>query len=217
MARPEISTLASVMTDLSEIHAFLDGETPEQWIENALAQQDILLIDHAHCEKKAAMTAVNMMHRYPEDPELLMKMSRLAREELRHFEQVLKIMRDRGVTFTKLSAARYASSMRAQVRTGESEKVVDLLIIGAFIEARSCERFAKLAPYLDAPLAEFYLSLLKSEARHYQDYLKLARNYAGEALDERVAFFRSLEAELISSPDRVFRFHSGPVGVSSAR
>lgn len=199
------------MTDLSEIYSFLQGETPERWIENALVHQDLLLIDHAHCEKKAAMTAVNLMHRYPENTQLLMKMSRLAREELRHFEQVLKIMRARGVAFTKLSASRYASSMREHVRAGENEKIADLLIIGAFIEARSCERFASLAPFLDDELADFYRSLLKSEARHYQDYLKLAGTYAGNNLDERVAYFREQEAQLIAAPDRVFRFHSGPL------
>lgn len=199
------------MIDLSEIHTFLDGETPDAWVANALDNQEIMLIDHAHCEKKAAMTAVNLMHRYPEDAELLMKMSRLAREELRHFEQVLKIMRDRGVAFRKLSAARYASSLREHVRKSEVEKLVDVLIIGAFIEARSCERFAKLAPHLDESLQDFYISLLKSESRHYQDYLKLAAKHAGHQLEERVVYFRAIEAELIAAPDTTFRFHSGPV------
>ncbi len=199
------------MQDISEIQGFLEGETPDRWVENALENQEIMLIDHAHCEKKAAMTAVNMMHRYPEDAELLMKMSRLAREELRHFEQVLKIMKGRGIAFRKLSAARYASSLREHVRTSDPEKVIDLLIIGAFIEARSCERFAKLAPRLDVELQDFYVSLLKSEARHYQDYLKLARNYAKADLDSRVAFFRARESELIANNDKVFRFHSGPI------
>ena len=199
------------MQDLSEIHSFLACETPDQWVENAIEHQDIMLIDHAHCEKKAAMTAVNMMHRYPDDAELLMKMSRLAREELRHFEQVLKFIRKRKLRFTHMTAARYASGLRDHVRKQEPEKVIDLLIIGAFIEARSCERFAKLAPHLDDELKEFYLSLLKSEARHYQDYLKLAGNYASSELDERVAFFRQIEADLIQREDTEFRFHSGPV------
>lgn len=199
------------MEDLSEILGFLDGETPDRWVENALENQDIMLIDHAHCEKKAAMTAVNMMHRYPDDQELLMKMSRLAREELRHFEQVLKIIKKRKLRFSHMTASRYASGMREHVRKQEPEKVIDLLIIGAFIEARSCERFAKLAPHLDEELNDFYISLLKSEARHYQDYLKLARNYASSELDERVAFFREKEKALIEASDEVFRFHSGPI------
>jgi len=200
-----------VTQDLTEIHEFLGVETPDRWVENALEQQDVMLIDHAHCEKKAAMTAVNMIHSYPDNPELLTKMSRLAREELRHFEQVLKFIKQRKLRFVRMTASRYAAAMRQSVRKHEPEKVVDLLIIGAFIEARSCERFAKLAPHLDDQLKDFYLSLLKSEARHYQDYLKLARNYGRQDLDERVKFFRAKEVALIVEPDKVFRFHSGPI------
>ena len=199
------------MEDLSEIHDFLGCETPDRWVENALENQEIMLIDHAHCEKKAAMTAINNIHRYPDDAELLNKMSRLAREELRHFEQVLKIIKKRGLKYGQLSASRYAAGLRDEARKNEPGKLVDVLIIGAFIEARSCERFAKLAPKLDDELKEFYQSLLKSEARHYQDYLKLATKYAGEDISERVAFFRDKEAELVASPDHEFRFHSGPV------
>ena len=199
------------MSDLTEIHEFLGTATPDQWVECALQNQETMLIDHAHCEKKAAMTAVNMMHRYPGDPDLLNKMSRLAREELRHFEQVLKIIKKRKMRYSHLTASRYAAGLREHVRKQEPEKVIDLLIIGAFIEARSCERFAKLAPFLDEELKDFYLSLLKSEARHYQDYLKLAGSYAEAGLEERVAFFREKEQALIAQPDTVFRFHSGPV------
>lgn len=199
------------MEDLSEIRDFLGCETPDRWVENALENQEIMLIDHAHCEKKAAMTAINNIHRYPDDAELLNKMSRLAREELRHFEQVLKIIKKRGLKYGNLSASRYAAGLRDQARKNEPGKLVDVLIIGAFIEARSCERFAKLAPKLDDELKAFYQSLLKSEARHYQDYLKLATKYAGEDISERVAFFRDKETELVASPDQEFRFHSGPV------
>jgi len=199
------------MQDLSEIHDFLGSETPDKWVENALANQDIMLIDHAHCEKKAAMTALNLINRYPNDGQLLMKMSRLAREELRHFEQVIKFIKQRKLKYTHLSASRYAGRLRDHVRKQEPGKIADLLIIGAFIEARSCERFAKIAPLLDADLSEFYVSLLKSEARHYQDYLKLAGNYAKHDFEERVAFFKEQENELVEAPDTEFRFHSGPV------
>lgn len=199
------------MEDLHEIFDFLGCETPDAWIDNALNNQSVMLIDHAHCEKKAAMTAVNNIHMYPDDPELLKKMSRLAREELRHFEQVLKLIEQRGLTFRKMSAARYVVSLRAHVRKQEPGRLVDILIIGAFIEARSCERFAKLAPHLDDELKHFYESLLKSEARHYQDYLKLATKHAKGDVSERVEFFRDKEAELVEQPDTEFRFHSGPV------
>ena len=194
-----------------ELVAFLPCPTPEAWITQALAHPDELLIDHANCEKKAASTALNLMFRYIDKPELLQKMSRLAREELRHFEQVTALMGKRGVTYRGLSASQYASRLRTHVRTTEPGRLIDTLIIGAFIEARSCERFARLAPHLDTELADFYRSLLKSEARHYQDYLTLARQYADAPIDERIAFFAGVEAEAIAQPDTEFRFHSGAV------
>ena len=196
---------------LQEIHDFLPCRTPSRWIENALANQDLMLIDHAHCEKKAASTALSLMYRYVDNTDLLNKMSRLAREELRHFEQVLAIMKKRGVTYTHLSPARYAAGLREAVRTEDPGRLVDVLIVGAIIEARSCERFAALAPHLDEKLAEFYNSLLKSEARHYQDYLKLAVQANGGPVDERVADFMAIEQKLIEEPDSEFRFHSGPL------
>ncbi|WP_166265583.1 tRNA-(ms[2]io[6]A)-hydroxylase [Marinobacter caseinilyticus] len=196
---------------LSEIIQFLPCRTPERWLENALAAPDIMLIDHAHCEKKAASTALSLMYRYVDSPELLKKMSRLAREELRHFEQVLAIMKKRQVTYDHLTPARYAAGLRKAIRTDEPARLVDTLIVGAIIEARSCERFAALAPHLDETLAAFYTGLLKSEARHYRDYLTLAEQAAGKAIDDRVAVFTALEKDLIEQPDTEFRFHSGPV------
>lgn len=169
-----------------------------------------LLIDHANCEKKAAGTALNLMFRYVDKVDLLGKMSRLAREELRHFEQVLAIMKKRGIAYRHLSSARYADGLRKGARSSDPGKLVDILICGALIEARSCERFARIAPHLDAELAKFYTSLLKSESRHFKDYLTLAQRYSAEPIDGRVAFFRQREQELIESPDEVFRFHSGP-------
>jgi len=203
--------MADTVVALAEIHDFLPCRTPRTWIDNALANQDLMLIDHAHCEKKAASTALSLMYRYVDNPDLLNKMSRLAREELRHFEQVLAIMKKRGVVYGHLTPARYASGLRKLVRSEDPGRLVDVLIVGAIIEARSCERFAALAPFLDDKLAEFYNSLLKSEARHYQDYLKLAEQTNGGPVDQRVGEFLELEKELIESPDTEFRFHSGPV------
>jgi tRNA-(ms[2]io[6]A)-hydroxylase len=200
------------MTDaLTAIHQFLPCRTPERWIENALANQDLMLIDHAHCEKKAASTALSLMYRYVGNTDLLNKMSRLAREELRHFEQVLALMKRRGVTYDHLTPARYAAGLRKEVRAEDPGRLVDVLIVGAIIEARSCERFAALAPHLDNRLADFYNGLLKSEARHYQDYLTLAEQAAGKAIDDRIDAFLAIEKSLIETPDSEFRFHSGPV------
>ena len=197
---------------MDKILQFLGCETPREWIDQALQYPEELLIDHANCEKKAASTALNLIYRYIDNLELLNKMSKLAREELRHFEQVIAIMKKRKVAYRALSASRYAAGMRTLVRTHEPAKLIDTLIVGAFIEARSCERFAKLAPYLDDELQKFYLSLLKSESRHYQDYLGLARkaaqkNNSKEDVDARI----QQERALIESPDTEFRFHSGPL------
>jgi len=202
---------------LAPIYRFLSCATPAPWIDSAVAQenQSTLLVDHANCEKKAASTALNLMYRYVDNFELLNKMSKLAREELRHFEQVIKIMKKRGIAYTPLSASRYAGGMREGMRSHEPEKLVDTLIIGAFIEARSCERFARVAPLLDSELGEFYQSLLKSEARHYEDYLTLARKVSPVDIEERVTYYAALERRLIETPDREFRFHSGPIVVTA--
>ena len=193
------------------INDFLPCRTPQAWIDNALVNQDLLLIDHAHCEKKAASTALSLMYRYVDNADLLHKMSRLAREELRHFEQVLALMTARGISYGHLTPARYATGLRTAMRSTDPGRLVDLLVIGAIIEARSCERFSALAPYLDTELANFYNGLLKSEARHYRDYLALAEQANGGAVDDRVAVFLAIEQKLIEQPDSEFRFHSGPL------
>lgn len=195
--------------DISPIKNFLLCATPDAWVQNALAHPELLLIDHANCEKKAASTAMNLIYRHVENFDLLNKMSRLAREELRHFEQVIAIMRKRGIAYAQIGASRYAAELRKPVRTHEPGKLVDTLIVGAIIEARSCERFAKLAPHLDEELQSFYLSLLKSESRHFNDYLALAEKAAGENIDERVQLFLEREKALIEGADEEFRFHSG--------
>lgn len=199
------------MTDICHIQDFLLCASPDAWLQAALKHPEELLIDHANCEKKAAGTALNLMFRYVDKLDLLNKMSRLAREELRHFEQVLAIMKKRGVAYRQISSARYANGLRSLARSSDPGRLIDVLIIGAIIEARSCERFAALAPQLDEELSNFYLSLLKSEARHYQDYLDLAQAYADEPIEERVSLFLEKERELIEQPDEVFRFHSGPL------
>lgn len=197
------------MTDITPLLEFLPCATPAAWIEWALREQDILLIDHAHCEKKAASTALNLMFRYVDRPELLDKLSQLAREELLHFEQVLALMRERRVVYDHLSPSRYAQGLRQHVRTSEPGRLVDTLIVGALIEARSCERFAALAPHVDEPLGRYYRYLLKSESRHFEDYLNLARLYAEAPVDDRIEVFKAAEKALIEEPDQLFRFHSG--------
>ena len=200
------------MSDLLRpVRAFLGAPTPEAWLSAALADQTVLLLDHANCEKKAASTALSMVFRYERHGELVARMSKLAREELRHFEQVQAIMGRRGIAWRPLSASRYARGLRDLVRSEEPDRLVDLLICGAFVEARSCERFAGLAGRLDDELNRFYGRLLKSEARHFEVYLALAATFASKsALHARTEIFRQVEAELITECDGVFRFHSGP-------
>src|SRR5690625_1082936 len=141
------------------------------------------------------------MYQYVDDFDLMHKMSRLAREELRHYEQVMTLMEQRSVPYPQITPCRYASKLRKPVRTHEPARLIDTLIVGAIIEARSCERFARLAPHLDDELKHFYLSLLRSEARHYQDYLALAHKVAGGArLDHRSPISLELEKTLSESP-----------------
>ena len=206
----EIVIIESYLVDVTEIRKFLYCATPRAWLKSALDNQHLLLLDHANCEKKAASTALNLIYRYVDNFTLLNKLSRVAREELRHFEQVIAIMKKRGVAYEHISASRYAAELRKLVRTHEPARMGDTLIVGAIIEARSCERFASLAPLLEEDLQVFYLSLLKSESRHYLDYLNLAKFAIGnEEVLERQHIFLLRETELIQEPDCEFRFHSG--------
>lgn len=196
--------------DLSPIYEFLGTRTTQAWVDAALADLPLIIQDHANCEKKAAGTAMNLIFRYEFSYDLQRKLAQLIREEMLHYEQVLGIMNERGQAWKYLSAGRYAKGMLKHKRTYEPAAMVDVLIIGAFIEARSCERFATLAEVInDERLAKYYRYLLKSESRHFEDYLALAQSLAEDNIDERVAFFKEVEAELISSPDTELRFHSG--------
>ena len=169
------------------VEVFLNGNSKK----NELAAELVGRSDFAHSE------------------ELIAKMVRLIKEEFHHFEQVLEIMHHRGIDYQSARAGRYAKGMMKQVRTHDPVTLVDKLIVGAFIEARSCERFAKLAPHLDEELKKFYISLLRSEARHYQDYLTLAQAISATDISDRVAHFATVEAALILADDADFKFHSG--------
>ncbi len=196
----------------SSINDFLTVKTPQAWVVEACRRIPELLLDHANCELKAASTALSTIYRYSHIDELVHQMSRLAREELRHFEQVRKIMRARSIPFKRLSASRYAGRLHDSVRSAEPGRLVDSLIIGALIEARSCERFAALLPNLPEDLQQFYAGLLASEARHFEHYLQFARSQSGDTQTEfevRLTELTHCEANLISETDDDFRFHSG--------
>lgn len=204
------------MDFLQPVRDFLACPTPSAWLAAAVHDLPTLLIDHANCEKKAAGTAMNLLFRYNDREALQIALARLVREEMLHYEQVRELIQARGIPWRPVTAARYAEGLRSHVRTGEPHRLVDIMIVGAFVEARSCERFAALAPHLDAELQRYYTYLLRSESRHFEDYLSLARSYASEDITPRIAFFREVERALIETPDSELRFHSGPPAVVQA-
>ncbi|MFX5638428.1 tRNA-(ms[2]io[6]A)-hydroxylase [Acinetobacter baumannii] len=202
---------------MQPVLAFLGCQTPKEWLDEAVNNLDILMQDHANCEKKAAGTAMNLMFRYSFFTDLQVKLAQLVREEMLHYEQVLEFMTKRGQEWKGLSAGRYAGGLRKEIRTYEPEALIDVLVIGAFVEARSCERFNALAPRVDDELGRYYRYLLKSESRHFEDYLALALDVAKTAkmkdpeedIQQRIEHIREVEKNLILTPDDTFRFHSG--------
>ena len=193
----------------------LAAATPETWLQAAAVRWPEILLDHAYCEKKAASTALALIFAYPEHDSQNLALSRLAREELRHFEQVTRLMRRLDVPFTRLTPGRYAGALRAAMRTHEPGRRMDLMLIGALIEARSCERFVALAPRLPPVVGAFYVELARVEARHGELYLEFAAA-AGDGWRERLAQLAAVEAALILAPDGELRFHSGPPGEGAA-
>jgi len=191
--------------------SILKGATPRTWVTAAVADLPTLLVDHSNCEKKAASTAMALIFAYPEDRALSVALSRLAREELKHFEQVERLMKKLDVPHVRLKPGRYASELRKLVRTHEPKRKLDLMIVHALIEARSCERFRLLAAKLPDAVRELYAQLERSEARHFEIYLQFAeREYEGAEIAERLDLIATREAELATSPDTELRFHSGP-------
>ena len=195
--------------DLQAVRDFLPCATPASWYAAAIDNLQILLVDHANCEKKAAATAMNLMYRHVSNPELMVIMARLAREELLHFQQVVELMAQRKIPYLRLGPSRYAAGLRELIDSNSEYQLVDTLLSGAIVEARSSERFAGLIPLLDEELARFYRSLLRSEIRHYQDYLAMAQRFAKGDISARLQRFLVREKELVLQSDAQFRFHSG--------
>ena len=195
----------------------LRAVTPPAWVDAALADLATLLVDHANCEKKAASTALALIFAYPEDRALSVALSRLAREELKHFEQVERLMKKLEVSHVRMKPGRYASELRKLVRTHEPKRKLDLMIVHALIEARSCERFRLLASKLPDEISDLYQQLERSEARHFGIYLDFAaREFDAGEIAARLEIIATREAELATSPDTELRFHSGPPGQARA-
>jgi tRNA 2-(methylsulfanyl)-N6-isopentenyladenosine37 hydroxylase len=191
------------------LEEILLAPTPAGWVDAAVERWPELLLDHANCEKKAASSALALIFTYPEDRALGRVLSRLAREELRHFEQVQSLIQSLGVPFRRLEPGRYAAGLRAALARAEPGRKLDLLLAGALIEARSCERFRLLAPRLSGALGKLYGELERAESRHFGEYLELARLAAQAEWRPRLAVLARREAELATAPDTALRFHSG--------
>ena len=191
--------------------SILRAATPRAWVDAAVADLPTLLVDHANCEKKAASTALALIFAYPEDRTLNIALSRLAREELKHFEQVERLMKRLDVPHQRLKPGRYASELRKLVRTHEPQRKLDLMIVHALIEARSCERFRLLSKHLPETVRDLYQQLERSEARHFEIYLEFAeREFDASDIAARLELIATREAGLATQPDRELRFHSGP-------
>lgn len=188
----------------------LHATSPDRWFAAVRAHLDELLIDHAHCEKKAAGTAMNLLFAYVENEELCKAMTEIVDEELSHFHMVLNILKQRGIAWRRNKPSQYGRKLNDLVRKSEPERAIDRLLVAAIIEARSCERFGILRERLDdRELAAFYDSLFESEARHHSTYVRLAKDFASEeTVRQRLAELAAEEAKIIAEGEELPRMHS---------
>ncbi len=188
----------------------LQTSTSARWLRQVDAHLDEILIDHAHCEKKAAGTAMNLMFAYIENEPLCREMTRIVNEELEHFHLVLDVLKRRGIRFRRLKPSAYGRELNDLVRKQEPQRAVDKLLVAGLIEARSCERFSLLSRHVaDAELAEFYGSLFESEARHHTTYVRLAKRFAPEdEVHRRLDELAAAEAAILEQGEALPRMHS---------
>lgn len=189
---------------------FLQNPTAIAWVEQAIAHLDTVLLDHSHCERKAAGVALNLMFRYPSNTKLVRMLTAIAQEELEHFEQVNQWLERRGVPLGPLSAPPYGAGLSAQIRRQEPERLLDSLLVAGLIEARSHERLGLLARHCPDPdLAKFYRGLMASEARHYGIYWILATTYFDlDQVNQRLEDLAIVESELLATVYPEPRIHS---------
>ncbi|MCE2406739.1 MAG: tRNA-(ms[2]io[6]A)-hydroxylase [Pseudomonadales bacterium] len=184
-------------------------QTPASWLAEASRQIPILLLDQANCEKKAAATAISLLHRSGLDQRFTLALSRIAREELKHLELVLKLTKKRNIQMQHLSAGRYAGGLHSWISKREPARLADQLLVCAMIEARSCERIGALLAVLDGELKTLYEKLHDAEDRHFEFYMAKAWELDADHCERRLGDLCQLDSELVSSPDNEFRFHSG--------
>lgn len=188
----------------------LKTDSSERWLIQVQENLPEILIDHAHCEKKAAGCAMNLIFAYVENYELCQEMVEIVNEELEHFQRVLDLLSRRGIKFKRQVPSTYGRRLNELVRKDEPAKAIDRLLVAGLIEARSCERFDLLRKHVDdTELSEFYHELFESEARHYTSYVRLAKMYGNEkVVMDRLSELADLEAEIIASGDPIPRMHS---------
>ena len=188
----------------------LQTPTDPRWLAQVDAHLDLILIDHAHCEKKAAGTALNLIFYYVENRELCQEMTQIVQEELEHFHMVLDLLERRGIKFRRIKPSQYGRKLGDLVCKQEPQRAVDRLLVAGLIEARSCERFNALAEHVDDPeLAEFYRSLFESEARHHTTYTRLAKDFApADIVQQRLEELYATEAAIIAEGEPQARMHS---------
>ena len=189
---------------------FLQQPTDPAWVEQAIAHLDTVLLDHSHCERKAAGVALNLICRYPSNAKLVRALTAIAQEELEHFELVNQWLERRGIPLAPLAPPPYGAALKAQVRRQEPERLLDSLLVAALIEARSHERLGLLAEHCPDPdLARFYRSLMASEARHYGIYWTLATDsFEREVVSDRLQALAIVESEVLSTLHPEPRVHS---------
>lgn len=188
----------------------LASTTPADWVARVAPHLDVILLDHAHCEKKAASSALQLIFRYQHFPELMVPLSALAREELEHFEMVLAILDERDIAFRRLRPSPYARALHEAVRDNEPQRLLDMLLVGALIEARSCERMKLLSEHLEDPvLRALYAGLLASEARHHATYVDLALGrFDRDEVFSRLGELAAHEAAVLEAPSDLPRLHT---------
>ena len=190
----------------------LQSESTSRWLAQVDRHLDEVLIDHAHCERKAASTAMNLMNAYTEHRELCREMTRIVEEELEHFHLVLEILDRRGIPFRRLASGPYGRQLNTLIRTTEPDRAVDRLLVASLIEARSCERFRLLADHVqtrEPELSAFYASLFESEARHHTTYVQIAEQFADrQVVRQRLDQLSTQESEIIAVGSPLPRMHS---------
>jgi tRNA-(ms[2]io[6]A)-hydroxylase len=196
----------------THLQNFLKIATPIKWCEAAIDHFELLLIDHVHCERKGAASALQLITKNPHQEHLIRILSPIAREELLHFEKMLRLLKKRNIKFQPLASCDYGKKLHACRAKGDNQlRLIDDLIIAAIIEARSCERFFSLLPFIqskDTEIFKFYSHLANAEQRHFEVYIEYARKLSG-SIDKRLDVFLTIENEHILSRTQVFRFHGG--------